>query len=116
MDTLVSTSENMKTEEEKTSSTTKSSFSPFSPIKELYKHAEFNRFGIISGALIIVGCLGGITVGFGAVASIVQLALVVFSTMLTLSMILAVAPMKWILNLTFTAIAIDVVLMIINSL
>ncbi len=60
--------------------------------------------------------MGGITVGMGAIASIYQLIPVVFSTMLCLAMILAVAPMKWIINLSFIALAIDVLFLAINLL
>jgi hypothetical protein len=28
---------------------------------------EFNRFGFISAIILIVGCLGGLTVGMGAI-------------------------------------------------
>ena len=97
-----------------TSEKTTNSESKTSPLQNLYRNAEFNRFGIISGALILVGCMGGISVGMGAIASVYQLVLIVFSTMLTLAMILAVAPMKWIINLTFIALALDIIFLFIN--
>ena len=59
---------------------------------------EFNRFGLISVVLLIVGCLGGLTVGLGAVNEIWSLTLVVVPTMLTLALLLAVAPMKYIMT------------------
>lgn len=99
------------TSETKNTSESKNSF-----IQSVYKNAEFNRFGIISGALILVGCMGGITVGMGAIASIYQLIPVVFSTMLTLAMILAVAPMKWIINLTLIALGLDILFLFMNLL
>ena len=51
---------------------------------------EFNRFGIISIVLLIVGCLGGLTVGFGAVKEVWSLTLIVIPTMVTLSLLIAV--------------------------
>ena len=82
--------------------------------KILGDNIEINRYGIISTLLIIVGCLGGITVGLGAIESYLQLTLIVLTTMLSLSTILAVAPMKYILNLSAIAILVDVVLIIYN--
>ena len=76
--------------------------------------AEFNRFGIISVTLTITACIGGVTVGLGALASTIQLALTVFSTMTVLVLILGVQPIKWILNATVFALLIDVMLIIYN--
>jgi len=55
---------------------------------------EFNRFGVISIVLVIVACMGGIVQSSGA--STLQLIMTVFPTMLVLSLILAVQPMKYI--------------------
>ena len=38
----------------------------------IFSNAEFNRFGLISAILLIVGCLGGLTVGMGAVEHILD--------------------------------------------
>ena len=70
--------------------------------------AEFNRFGIISMLLLIVGCLGGIAVGLGAVENVVTLTMVVVPTMVTLSLLLAVSPMKYILTSAAIATVIDI--------
>jgi len=68
---------------------------------------EFNRFGIISVILLIVGCLGGFAVGLGAVEHIWSLTLVVVPTMTTLALLLAVSPMKYIMTAGITATVID---------
>jgi hypothetical protein len=75
---------------------------------------ELNRYGIISIVILIVGCLGGVAVGLGAIDYLWQLIAVVIPTMLTLSLLLAVAPMKSILNMMAIAVIIDVLLIIIN--
>ena len=74
------------------------------------KEKEFNRYGLISVILLVVSCLGGITVGLGAVENIFALTLVVLSTMTTLSMLLAIAPMKAIFTSAYIAVGIDIVL------
>lgn len=60
-------------------------------------NTEFNRFGLISALLLIVGCTGGVAVGLGAVESTLALIFIVIPTMTTLSLLLAVSPMKYIL-------------------
>ena len=69
--------------------------------------AEYNRFGLIFLILIIVGCMGGVAVGLGAVQSTLLLSLILLPTMTTLSLLLAVAPMKWILPIASIALLID---------
>lgn len=76
--------------------------------------AEFNRYSIISGVLLVVGCLGGLTVGLGAIDHTLQLILVVIPTMTTLSLLLALAPMKHILGAAAITVLIDIIIMIIN--
>lgn len=76
--------------------------------------AEYNRYAIISAVLLIVGCLGGLTVGYGAIDHLYQLFLIIIPTMTTLSLLLAVAPLKYILNLAVITIFIDVVFLLIN--
>lgn len=78
--------------------------------KGFIANAEFNRFGYISVILLVVGCLGGITVGLGAVEQVWALAMVVIPTMLTLSLLLAVSPMKYIINAALVAVAVDVIM------
>jgi hypothetical protein len=62
------------------------------------KNTEFNRFGLISAILLIVGCTGGLAVGMGGVESVFALIMLVIPTMTTLSLLLAVAPMRYILT------------------
>ena len=80
----------------------------------LEKHieSEYNRFGLIAVLILLVGCMGGITVGMGAIKDTWALILVVLPTMLTLSLLLAVAPMKWIYRAASISVAIDVLLII----
>jgi hypothetical protein len=81
---------------------------------KIFGDAEFNRYSIISMTIIVIGCLGGITVGMGAVNSIFQIIMVVFPTMMGLALILGMAPMKYILNVCALAIIIDILLLIYN--
>lgn len=77
---------------------------------------EHNRFAIISIALLIVGCLGGLTVGYGAIQHTWQLLLIVIPTMTTLSLLLAVAPLKHILNMSIVSVVINTIILLINLL
>lgn len=76
------------------------------------KESEFNRFGLISIILLVVGCVGGVTVGLGAIKYTGTLILCVVPTMTTLSLLLAVAPMKWIWRSAMLSLAIDLILII----
>lgn len=71
------------------------------------KNTEFHRFGLISAVLLITGCLGGLAVGLGAVNSVVALTMIVIPMMATLSLLLAVAPMKYILGAGTVSVTID---------
>ncbi|MEN9399745.1 MAG: hypothetical protein RL632_846 [Bacteroidota bacterium] len=77
-------------------------------MKGLIEKAEFNRFGIICVVLTIVGCLGGIAVGLGAIEHYFTLTLVVVPTMATLSLLIAVAPMRSILFAGAISLIVDV--------
>jgi hypothetical protein len=72
--------------------------------------SEENRFGVICIALLVVGCLGGMTVGLGAINNIIALTIVVIPTMTTLSFLLAIAPMRWIYTAAIISVIIDVLL------
>ena len=61
-------------------------------------NTEFNRFGLICAILLIVGCTGGLAVGLGGVQSTFALIAIVIPTMATLSLLLAVSPMKYIMT------------------
>lgn len=84
--------------------------------EKLLIETEFNRFGLIAVILTIVGCLGGVAVGMGAINSTFALILVTIPTMLTLSLLLAVSPMRWILSVATIAVAIDILLILYYTL
>ena len=65
------------------------------------------RFGVIAITLLIIGCLGGVTMSYGAALHTWSLIAVVIPTMTTLSLLLAVAPMKWIMNLFIVTVLVD---------
>jgi len=62
------------------------------------KNTEFNRFGLICAVILVVGCSGGLAVGLGGVQYVGTLIVAVVPTMITLSLLLAVAPMKYIMT------------------
>jgi hypothetical protein len=78
----------------------------------LLAYGEENRFGMISAILLIVGCAGGITVGLGGIGNDFALIGLIASTMFCLSMILAVAPMKYIIGAGIAAAIIDIIVLI----
>ena len=75
---------------------------------------ETNRFGTKSLVILLIGCLGGITVSQGAGDSWIQLTLLVVPMMVTLVLLLAVMPMKWILNAMVVTIVIDLLVLLYN--
>jgi hypothetical protein len=81
-------------------------------LESLFSKAEFNRFGIICVVLTIVGCLGGIVVGLGAINDTFALVSVVLPTMVTLSLLIAVAPMNYLLYSATLSILIDLILLV----
>ena len=81
-------------------------------ISEFDKKLNANRHGLICIIILVIGCMGGITTGFRAIESAFTLSLVVIPTMITLSLLLAVAPMRWILNAAAISVAIDIILLV----
>lgn len=81
-----------------------------SKLASFFDEAEFNRFGFNSAILILIGCLGGVAVGLGAIGSTVALRFVVFPTMTTLSMVLGLASMRALIWSAVITISIDVIL------
>ena len=79
---------------------------------EFWKNAEFNRFGIIPLLLVIIGCIGGIAVAFGAQGDAILIGAVAFPTMIALSLILAVAPMRAIFIACTITIIIDLLIFV----
>jgi hypothetical protein len=74
---------------------------------------EFNRYGIIAMVLVIIGCAGGIAVAFGAGASLFEISLVAFPTIVTLAIVLAVSPMKMIVWASMIAILMDIIVLVV---
>lgn len=88
---------------------------PQNNIEKLLSDSEFNRFGLIAVILTVVGCLGGIAVGLGAIESTVALTAVIIPTMATLSLLLAVAPMRYIFTATAISLLVDITLIVFYS-
>ncbi len=85
-------------------------------IDKIFFDANLNRYGIMAVLIVVVGCLGGIAVGTGGIESTFQLFLLAFSTMFALSMMLAVAPMKWVIWSSLLALLIDLIVISYNLL
>jgi len=77
-----------------------------------WKNAEFNRFGIISMAILFIGCIGGFAASFGANGDPLKLGMIVFPTIIALALILAVSPMKLIIYVCSLAIVMDIAVLI----
>jgi hypothetical protein len=75
-----------------------------------WSQVEFSRFGIISMLVIIIGCVGGFAASFGAHGDLLKLSMVAFPTIITLAMVLAVAPMKTILYLSGLCLLLDLLI------
>ncbi len=69
---------------------------------------EARRFAVVPTLLIIIACVGGVAAAFGTGGSTIQLALIVFPTMVSLAFILGVAPMKSIVYLCAASIVLDI--------
>ena len=76
-------------------------------------YGEANRFGMICLALLLVGCMGGITMAFGASQYLGALIAVLIPTMATLSACLAVAPFRFILVSFLAAFVIDTIVSVV---
>ncbi|MBL7919919.1 MAG: hypothetical protein JNJ40_06365 [Bacteroidia bacterium] len=90
----------------KTTTTKKNQSSTF------WQNAEFNRFGIICMVILIIGCVGGFAASFGANGDALKLSLIAFPTIISLALVLAVAPMKAIIYLSSVALLLDAVVLI----
>ena len=77
---------------------------------------EFDRFGIISVGFLIIGIIGGMTVGIFVQDAIWQIGVIAAFTMLSLSMMLAVQPMKWIMRTMALAVVVDLLFIVVNIL
>lgn len=90
----------------------KAQTAPRNPLTNFVKNIEFNRFGLICIVIILIGCFGGIAIGQGAIENTYALTAVILPTMVTLSLLLAVAPMKQILIGTAICMLIDIALIV----
>jgi len=84
--------------------------------EKLLIDAEFNRFGLISFILTIVGCLGGIAVGMGALGNTLATSIIIIPTMITLCLLLAVSPMRWIILAGIVSTTIDILFIVYYTL
>jgi hypothetical protein len=84
--------------------------------QDRFQKLEKNRHGIISMLLLVVGCSAGIAVGLGALTQVFSLIILAFTTMAALSMILALAPMKYIVYTSVVAVVADVLIITVNLL
>jgi hypothetical protein len=74
---------------------------------EFWKKAEFNRFGIIPMLLVFIVCMGGIATAYGAGSDTMKLSMIVFPTIISLALVLAVAPMRLIIWASSIAVILD---------
>jgi hypothetical protein len=82
-------------------------------VNPFWEKIEFNRFGIIPMLLVVITCMGGIAVAFGAGSDTFELALVVFPTIISLALVLAVAPMRLIIWSSIIALILDLIVFVI---
>lgn len=78
----------------------------------IFRYAEENRFGIISMLLIFIGCLGGLTLSFGGLHNDLILIGLIITTMGTLSLMLAVQPMRYVIYAAGAALAVNIISLI----
>jgi len=81
-------------------------------ISDFWKNAEFNRFGIIAFIVVIIACMGGISVAFGAMSDTFELAMVAIPTMISLAFILSVAPMRLIIWSSAIVVLLDLLILV----
>lgn len=73
---------------------------------------EFNRFGIISMLVVILGCVGGMAASFGAGDDALKLAIIAYPTIISLSLILAGAKMRAIIYVSVIAVILDLIVLV----
>lgn len=81
-------------------------------VNAFWDKMEFSRFGIISLLVVFLGCVGGMAAAYGAQDDSLKLALIVFPTIISLALVLAVAPMRAILYLSGVAVVLDLIILI----
>ena len=81
-------------------------------ISVFWEKIEFSRYGIISMMVVFLGCIGGLAASFGAGNDVLQLGLIVFPTIISLALILAVVPMRVIVYVSTIAIILDLLVLV----
>ena len=79
----------------------------------LWTKAEEARFGVLPLLLLVVTCLGSIAMAFGTGYETLQMLMVTLPAMVTLSLILAVAPMRMVAWASAIAILMDLIVLAI---
>ena len=82
---------------------------------EFWTLLEQNRLGVMCIVLVTTGCIGGIAAAFGAGESTFQLALTAFPTIVSLALVLGLAPLKAIIYLGIAALVLDACVLIFKS-
>jgi phage shock protein PspC (stress-responsive transcriptional regulator) len=77
-------------------------------VSAFWDSMEFSRFGIIAILVVFIGCTGGIAASFGAGDSLIKLAMIAFPSIISLALILAVAPMRVIFYVSLIAVLMDI--------
>lgn len=103
MDTTIKSYQNNVSANTNTKTKTKTANSP----TNFWSGIEFNRFGIIPLLLVFMTCMGGIAVAYGAESDTLKLSMVVFPTIISLALVLAVAPMRLIIWASSIAFILD---------
>lgn len=75
---------------------------------------EFDRFGVISFGFLLIGIVGGMTVGVFVKDIVWQIGVIAAFTMFSLCMMLAVQPMKLIMRTMALAIIVDLIFIVVN--
>ncbi|MEZ4722862.1 MAG: hypothetical protein R2813_13395 [Flavobacteriales bacterium] len=83
-------------------------------IAKLDEAAEFNRYAIISIGFLLVGIVGGSVVGFFAHDATWKIATIVGFSMMSLTLMLAVAPMKYVTRSILAAMLVDLLMILIS--
>ena len=85
-------------------------------LTKIFGDYEFNRYGWVGAIIIAMVCTGAVAVGVGAMSSPLQIGILAFATVIPLSLILAVAPMRSILYSSMISVAISIIMIIVNMI
>lgn len=79
----------------------------------LWENMEFNRYGLNAIQLLIIGCLGGIAAAAVLPVSLIGLALLGLAAVVSLTSMLAVMPMKWVVGSGVIAVLLDLTVLLV---